>query len=384
MRAPPPLESAKVHTVTYRQMNLNVFQGRPIPHVLFQPRIESWYQWHEIAGDMPSSLRHLGLPEVFDELGSSMRYVHHNTGIPDPVVVSYGPDVRVVESLQNQEGKRVYQTPHGELEERLRKTPDEKWRVVEHAAKSPDDLRRIRWLYRHTTFSFSEEHFLDGSQFVRQRGEPQFWVPRSPYQALAIQWMGIERLVYALADCPDEVEETMRVIDQSYDRLYDEIAQSRGAHIINFGENIHDQLLSPRYFETYLMPFYEKRSNQLRAAGIFTHIHIDGNFRSLLKYFKNLPFDGLEALTPAPQGDVPLEQLKEHIGDKILLDGIPSLFFLSDWPEEELLKVVDLIVALFHPRLVLGVSDEVPQGSGEEALRRLRMVSQWCRSKTAS
>ena len=128
------------------------------------------------------------------------------------------------------------------------------------------------------------------------------------------------------------------------------------------------------------MPFYEKRSNQLRRAGIFTHVHLDGYFHSWLKYLKDFPFDGLEALTPEPQGDVTLEEIKEYIGDKILLDGIPAVLFMETYSREELMRTVEKVVELFHPNLVLGVSDEVPEGVGEEAMTRLEMISRWCRS----
>ena len=139
----------------------------------------------------------------------------------------------------------------------------------------------------------------------------------------------------------------------------------------SYGENIHDQLLSPKYFERYLIPFYEKRSNQLRKVGIFTHIHIDGYFRSLLPYLKHLPFDGYEALTPKPQGDIELDELKEHIGDKVLIDGIPAVMFIPPFTRDELMAMVERIVKLFHPRLILEASDEVPQGGGEEAIERV-------------
>jgi hypothetical protein len=212
------------------------------------------------------------------------------------------------------------------------------------------------------------------------RGEAQFWLPKSPYQALAQQWMKFEHFIYALADAPREIEESMLAIDRTYDRLYEEIIASDRVRILNFGENLHVQLLSPRYFERYFLPFYEQRVGQLRTAGIFTHVHIDGYFHPLLPYLKDLPFDGLEALTPLPQGDVTLEEIKAHIGDKVLLDGIPSVFFLPTFSREDLMTTVEKIVTLFSPRLVLGVSDEVPQGAEpEEATERLRLVSEWCR-----
>jgi len=365
---------------TFRQMNLHVFAGGPLPHVLFQPRFEPWYDWQKRAGLLPEPYRDMALREVYDDLHVSMRYVHYYTGMPDPVVVRFSPEVGIHETTVGPERTRVYETPYGELTERLRFTVDETWRTVEFPAKQPADLRALRWLFEHKVYAFSAENFERGSDFLGERGEPQFWVPKSPYQALAQQYMKLEHFIYALADCPDEVEDLMKAIDASYDGLYEGILASGQVRIINFGENIHDQILSPRYFERYLIPFYEKRAGQLRQAGIATHVHIDGFFRTLLRYLKDLPFDGLEALTPRPQGDVSLEEIKAHIGDKVLLDGIPAVLFLPSYPREEMMEAVERIVALFHPRLVLGVSDEVPQGAeAVEALERLRMVSDWCR-----
>ncbi len=98
------------------------------------------------------------------------------------------------------------------------------------------------------------------------------------------------------------------------------------------------------------------------------------------KYLRHLPFDGLEALTPQPQGDVTLEELREHIGDKVLLDGIPAVLFLSHYSAEELLAAAEQVIRLFHPRLVLGVSDEVPEGAvAADAIERIRMVSEFCK-----
>ncbi len=365
--------------VTFREMNLRVFEGKPIPHVLFQPRIEPWYDWHKTVGVFPEKYQNVSLLELFDDLKVSMRYVQYYTGMPDPVVQRWSPEVKIHERFTEKEGTRTYETPYGELVERLKYTSDKTWRVVEFAAKQPDDLKKLRWLCQHTIWSFSEENFDRGSRNMGDRGEPQFYLPHSPYQNLAMEWMKLPDFIYALADCPDEVEATMQAIDESYDPLYEQIITSGKVKIVNFGENIHDHLLSPRYFERYLIPWYEKRSNQLRKTGVYTHVHIDGYFRSLLKYLKHLPFDGYEALTPQPQGDVRLEEIKEHVGDKVLLDVIPAVMFIPPFSREALMEMAEKIVELFHPRLVLGISDELPQGADQDAIERVRMISEWCR-----
>jgi hypothetical protein len=216
-------------------------------------------------------------------------------------------------------------------------------------------------------------------------GEPQFYLPKSPYQALAQTYMKLEDLVYALADEPQAVEDAMKAIDGAYDPLFVELTNKvvvePRPRILNFGENLHEQLISPKIFEQYYLPWYERRSGALRRAGIFTHIHIDGFFKNLLPYLPQLPFDGIEALTPKPQGDLDLEAIAEHLGEKVLLDGIPAVYFMSTYPEDLLWGCVERVVELFHPRLVLGISDELPEICGEDGLDRVRRVADWCRSR---
>lgn len=366
-------------TMTFREMNLRVFQGLPIPHVFFQPRFEPWFHWHKLFGQLPPNYPQEDVRELYDDLGVSMRYVAYYTGAEPPVVTRYTPAVKITRLFEDRSGVCIYHTPYGDLTEGFKKTLDEEWRTVEFPAKSLDDLRALRWLIENTRLSFSPENFTAGSDYVGQRGEPQFYLPKSPYQALAQVWMKLPDLIYALADAPQEMEEIMRVIDDSYDALYEQICASGLVKIINLGENLHEALFSHRYFEKYYLPWYEKRCGQLRQAGIFSHIHIDGYFHSLLKYLKDLPFDGLEALTPQPQGDVSQEELKEHLGDKILIDGIPAVLFMDTYSREQLMETTEKIVRLFAPRLILGVSDEVPEGTGPDSIERVRMIADWCR-----
>jgi hypothetical protein len=365
--------------MTFREMTLRVFERREIPHVLFQPRFESWYDWHKTFGMLPDRYRGMTAPQMYDDLRVSMRYTVDGYHKPSPIVQRFTSEVEIRESVRDGVRSRAYVTPYGVLEEQWQQTVDQIWRKVGFPVKQPDDLETLCWLFRNTTYSFAADVFEAGRECMGDRGEPQFWFVQSPYQTLALEWMKLPDLIYALADNRSRVEEAMQAIDDACDALVERIISYGRVKILNFGENLHDQLLSPRYFERYLIPWYVRRSSRFRAAGIFTHVHIDGYFRSLLPYLKDLPFDGLEALTPLPQGDVTVDVIKEHIGDKILLDGIPAVMFLPTYSRDALMEMVERIVRLFRPRLILGASDEVPQGSDEESIERVRMISDWCR-----
>lgn len=370
--------------MTKREMNLRIFRGEDIPYPLFQPRIEPWYHWHRQFDVMPERYKNYSLLDLYDELDISMRYIAYYTGIPSPIGIKYSERVKITEKEIDSECRlNIIETPYGELTREIRLTSDRNWRTSRPYIKSREDIKKAIWVFKNTEFYFIEENFDKGDRFIGDRGEPQFFLPRSPYQSLHVDssWMTLEDLIYAIEDFPSEIEELMTAIDESYDRLYEEIVYHRDkVKIVNFGENIDAYLFSLKYFEKYLIPFWEKRANQLRRAGIYTHIHIDGHFRPILRYLKDLPFDGLEALTPEPQGDVSIEEMKEYIGDKVLLDGIPAILFLPIYSREELYNCVKKLIELFHPRLVLGISDEIPEGVEEEGIERVRWISEYCKS----
>lgn len=363
--------------VDLREENLKVFKGEKLKQVFFQPRIEYWYEYNKKRNTLPEKYKKLTLLELFDELGVSIRYIGYYTGLDELIGTKHLKGIKVEQKEEKDKLYTVYTTPKGELiKEETRSTVTGGFFPTGFPVKTLADIEKLRYYFKHTTFYFRKENFEKAEKFFENRGEPQFFLPKSPYQTLAQVWMKFDDLVYALFDYPKKIEELMKVIDESYDSLYEGIVNSGVVKIINFGENIDHHIDPPQYFEKYCIPFYQKRCEQLKKAGIYTHIHIDGNFKLLLKYLKDLPFDGLEALTPLPQGDVTIEEMKEAIGDKILLDGIPAIFFLPNYPLEELEKCVDKLIKLFHPRLVLGASDELPPGGD---IKRVRYIAERCK-----
>jgi len=365
--------------MTHKEANLRVFTGEPLERVFHQPRFEPWCDLHKQRGTLPDEISEMGIMEVYDHLGVSMRYMQYYTGLPDPVVRDYSDKVKGKWESNDEESLEIIDTPHGQLTRRSKKTIDNAWRTVEFPVKRKEDLAAFSWFLDNLNYGFSKEKFLEGEKTFGDRGEAQFFIPKSPYQALCLEWMKQEDFFLLLIDAPAEVEVIMAKLDERYDPFYEQLCAAQVTRVGNFGENLHSQFIPPEYLEKYLIPFWQKRCAQLKKAGIYTHVHLDGYFKPLLKYFKDLPFDGLEALTPEPQGDVSIEEMKEYIGDKVLLDGIPAMYFMPQHTDEELEEATKKIIKLFHPRLVLGISDELPQGTGQVGWERLKWVEKYCR-----
>lgn len=365
--------------MNYREMNLRVFRGESLPHIFFQPRFEPWYVWHDQFDSLPEQLQGKSLVDVYNEVDCSQRYVDYGTGNPSPVRATHADEVKRHVDQTPEFRTTVYETPHGDLKQIEEFTVDRTWRVVEFLGKCTDDLDALEWLIRRRTVRFDPDAFAVGAKYMADRGEPQFYIPKSPYLALAQQFMRFEAFIYALADEPAKIERIMEAIDQSYDEFYEQLCAGP-VRIINFGENIAQAHMSPAYCDRYLQPWYEKRVGQLRDAGIHTHIHIDGYFRELIPQISRLPHDGLEALTPLPQGDVSLDEMEQALNGKVLLDGIAAVLFLEHHPMEQLQEQVEQLCNRFGPRLILGISDELPQAATEEGYRRLKWVADYARS----
>lgn len=62
------------------------------------------------------------------------------------------------------------------------------------------------------------------------------------------------------------------------------------------------------------------------------------------------------------------------------MDGIPAVLFLPIYQREELQKFTEKIIKIFYPRLILGISDEIPQGCDEEGIERVRWISNYCKN----
>ncbi len=362
-----------------REINLRVFQKLPYPAILFQPRLEPWYELHHQQHDMPPEYLVDGVRGFYEQLGLSMRYMHYYTNIPSPVETRYHPDMQIHHVESSNGWTHVVETPFGPWKTEYR-VSEGGCRISDFPMKSIDDIPKLRWLYEHTEYVFNHEAFLIGQEFLGDLGQPQFWVPRSPYQALCLDYMAFTDFVEFTMSYPKEMMDTCTVIDAAYDALYESLSNCTDLTIINFGENVDGRLLTPALFETYHLPFYEKRSNQLRNKGIFTTVHFDGSLRNLLPFLKDVPFDGLEALTPKPQGDVSLEEIKEAIGDKILLDVIPAILFMSPFTPDDVMNCVDEIINLFYPNIILGISDEIPMGAGTEVIPMIEQIVEICKT----
>ncbi|MGV9172081.1 MAG: hypothetical protein ACOC44_13365 [Promethearchaeia archaeon] len=369
-----------MRNLTNRERILNTFKHKEVDRLVFSPRIYYWFGSNnqiyrpkmyrtERKRRIPPQYRTFNQLKIYDYLDASPRYTLETIYLPlvwGRLQITKGFYIAFKHGPHQGETTIYYKTPVGTLRKVTRGG-----HIIEYPLKTMNDIEIMKYILNHTTYHFLWPFYVIANKIFGKRGIPSTYILRSPYMRLVVDYMGFSRTVINLRRHQEEMEEFMRFLDRWEDKKFEILARSP-LKIINFGENIDANLSPPPYFKKYLMPYYERRVNQLHRAGKYCHIHMDGSLRDLLPLLDQLPFDGLEALTPKPQGDVTLEEIHDAIGQKIYLDGIPSVLFLPQYSLQSVKKFVNRLLDFFYPNIIVGVSDEMPPNGD---MRKLEIIA---------
>ena len=352
-------------------LHRDVIRGRSNGKIIWQPRIICWYDDRAFYGEeLPQPFTGMDLPAIYRELGCSNRNYYFNNcfkKVNDPRVKEYSRKISELET------EYIVETPVGKISTITASntsnygTFPKKWWV-----SSEEEMKISSWIEERCTWEWDDKKYNELLITWGDLGLPTMFMPRVNIQYLYIDIMGVEEGIFALCDYPGTVEKYFQVLSESHERLIKVINESP-IEVINFGDNVHAGMLPPDLFKKYVLPEYQKRNELLHKANKFTHSHWDGDTRQLLPFARECGFDGIEAVTPKPQGDVTLKEVKKAFGDDLfLLDGIAALLFEDIYPIGELEKQAREVIELFAPKLILGISDEM---SSRGNLERIRFVS---------
>lgn len=354
--------------MNFAQLHDAICFGRGNGKVLWQPRIDCWIADKLFdVGELPGIYKGMSKVEIYKELGCSARIYEYN----DCFYPVYDETINRHEEWIGDVLYQYLETPVGTVTQELEKVPTS-WNlfVKKRWVCTEEDLKIFTYIEQHTNWAYSQEHFDKTYAEWGDLGAPCVFIPRVSVQRLYIDLMGVEEGVYALYDYPETVEEYFDALRECHFRLIDVINASP-INIINFGDNVHSGTLSPALFEKYVLPEYKLRCERLHKAGKFVYAHFDGDNRGLMKYYQETGLDGIEAITPKPQGDVELVDVKKYLGDMHMVDGIPAVYFNEEYSEQTLIDCVHELIDLFAPNLILGISDEI---SSNGDIERIRLV----------
>lgn len=358
---------------TRREINLAVFEGST-DMVLWQPRLETWIGHHASRGTLPQRFQGMSSLEIYDALGCSVRYAasagqesYYEPADVETFTEDPSPKWHI-------EGVRL---PAGELRTVYRNIWEDgrlvNRRIAEFPVKSVADLKVLTALRRRQRFRANIEKFKEAEARVGHRAEPTLFTSSDGFTDLIKFWTGLPGAYYLLTDHPKEMDEYIEACNECDDRLFAELLKLP-CRLFNLGDHTTNEFTPPPIIERYCLPRWQKISKLMDEHNCYVHSHWDGNSRHILRYLKPSGLDAVEALTPEPMGDMTLEMIKEAVGDElVVLDLLPAIFFLPEYPLQDLLDFTRRVIDMFAPKLILGISDELSQ-TGE--IERVEAISE--------
>lgn len=344
--------------INLRQLNRDIIHGNSRGRVLWQPRIICWYGDREFSKvDMPAPYTGMTIKQLYEALECSNRIYDYNAAIfreYDSSVVFNS------ERIDDLRVKQTITTPVGTIYQVIKSNTSnygqfqEKWYIEDE-----EDMKVMMYVEENSTYGYSQEGYDSTYAEWGDNGEGSIYFPRVSVQSLFNETCGVEGAIYALMDYPDLCHEYFEVRHKK-EMDFIKLLNKSPFEWINFGDNIHCGTLPPNLFEKYVLRYYQERNELFHEAEKYTFAHWDGDTKTILKYAKETGLNGIEAITPIPQGDVTLEEVKQALGDDVdLIDGIPAVLFDETYPIEMLKECTQKVIDLFAGHLVLGISDEM-------------------------
>jgi hypothetical protein len=359
--------------MTRKELNIAIFE-KNADAVLWQPRLETWTSNHRIHGTMPDKFAGLSDLEIYDKLGCSVRYAA-STGID-----RYYESDNVVALCDDSDPKyyrEIIRAPEGELVTIFQNVwQGEKLvnrRIVKFPVTTGQDLKVVTAVVQRYRYRSDLQAFQKAAATVGNRAEPTLFANSDGYTELVKFWSGLEMACYLLVDHPKEMDAYIEACNHADDRQFDALFELP-CRIFNLGDHTTNEFTPPPIIEKYCLARWQRITKRATEHNRFIHSHWDGNARHILRYLRASGLHGVEALTPEPMGDMSLEMIKDAVGDDlVVLDLVPAIFFLPNYPMNDMLEFTRKVIDMFAPRLVLGVSDEISQ-IGE--IERIEAISE--------
>ena len=350
--------------MTPRERLLAVYRGQKPDRVPALADLSYWYAAHGggkfIPGhtDGANSDKIPRLLELHKQIGAA---IHLNLG--SFFKEHYDDSVRVRSGVDGELYRYRFETPVGSVEEVRRWSEmTYSWPIIQHMVQTVADLKVIRYIFEHVSYSTCWDDFREVDKLVGDIGLPLVQVPYTGMGFLISRYAGVEQTVLLATDEPEELEQTVAAINASHEKVTRLMADGP-SQVLFHSDNLSADVQSPRWLERYSGAHYRRMAQIAHEHGKPLVTHIDGRLRGLLQTVGEMGIDGADAVTPAPWGDLTPQQCRDEAGPKLVLSGgVPPNSFSPNVPLKVLDEQIEAWLALRRqsPAIIIAPGDQLP------------------------
>ncbi len=363
--------------MSYLSNFLDILEGTTSDRPVWTADLEYWLAGREYDGTInPEWRTEEGFLKLCSELGI-MPYFYYGSSwnafwLAEP---EYDESVRISTVRDGRKTKTRYTTPVGELIEQTEFMPTSCSEAhIAFPVQTHEDFETFRYLIEHRRLKpvLLEDYEARRELWKRYDGIPSIAMPRSPLAAFFYEWAGIINGVYLLTDCRDEVKELFDVMLEQEEPIISAVCAA-APPLVHFADNMASDNMTG-FYDELMYEGHRRRLDRFHAAGIKCAVHLDGVVRGLLPKLAAAGFDAIEALTPKPNGDMDVEEMREGAkSDTVVLwGGVPGVLFSPPSTWDDMNRYVKRTLEAWEGTpFILGVADQVPPDGNIDFCKRI-------------
>ncbi len=190
----------------------------------------------------------------------------------------------------------------------------------------------------------------------------------SPFELLC-GGRSMTKFVYDLFTMPDKVEAVMNeIIPYVPDMIIDLTRQGGYRGIWIGGWRSASNMVSPRFWNRFVWPYFEKLVHKVAEAGLTPIMHLDSDWTRDLERFRDLP----KGCIFAPDGMTDIFKAKKVLGDKMCIMGdVPAALFSVGKPDEVYRYCRKLITEIGPEGFILHSGCDIPTNAKLENVKAM-------------
>jgi len=289
------------------------------------------------------------------------------------------PHVKVKKRMKGGSLYTFYHTPLGDVSTRqrtdLKKGAGESW-TVEYIIKNLEDYEAAKFMIEDTEYSPAYEGFLEAERDLGEDGIAMTGIRFSnPLLRALKMYLGHRRWAIDMHRHPKEFMELIDAIDKKQEDLYRVVAESPAEVVWGGDAGIDDAIISPKLYEKYCLPTYERYGKILHKKGKIYAVHMDGKLGGLKDLIKESNIDVVHGFTPPPMGNLPLEEAEATWGDRFVIwMNFPETVFVYGVEETKRYATHLIYEAAPHSNLIMGITEDIPPKILRESLTAITEI----------